>query len=196
MTNLLRRILSAQGIAACALMIGALITGCGPSNTATDTDESQQGVDDAFHADNDIAMTVRSIADAISVGEPLDTADYNYEGVLTDGSGRPLYTDMLGSPGTWDIEVLTPQTVVIRNNSVGDLLPDDLMHYLALSLDLSDSNILSAETSVLDDDDEAERVVYDFGGGYLRFDIRASTATNGLEGPLVTITASRKRPLL
>ncbi len=141
-------------------------------------------------------MTVRSIADAISVGEPLDTADYNYEGVLTDGSGRPLYTDMLGSPGTWDIEVLTPQTVVIRNNSVGDLLPDDLMHYLALSLDLSDSNILSAETSVLDDDDEAERVVYDFGGGYLRFDIRASTATNGLEGPLVTITASRKRPLL
>lgn len=184
------------GLIACAIVSGIFLTGCGPKKSADESNVTPQGEEDTFHADNDIAMTVRSIADAIRVGEPLDTADYNFEGILTDGSGRPLYTDMLGSPGTWDIDVLTAQSVVIRNNSVGDLLPDDLMHYIAESLDINDSNILSTDVSVLDDDDEAERVVYDFGGGYLRFDIRASTATNGLEGPLITITASRKQPEL
>lgn len=190
------RLIVTGGLIAGAMVSGMLLTGCGPHKSVDESIVTAPGEDETFHADNDIAMTVRSIADAIKVGEPLDSADYNFEGVLTDGSGRPLYTDVLGSPGTWDIDVMSRQSVVIRNNSVGDLMPDDLMRYLAESLNMDDSNILSADVSVLDDDDEAERVVYDFGGGYLRFDIRASTATNGLEGPLVTITASRKRPQL
>ncbi len=59
-----------------------------------------------FHADNDIAMTVRSLADAIKVGEPLDSTEYDFNGVLTDGQGAPLYTDVQGSPGTWIVDVL------------------------------------------------------------------------------------------
>lgn len=181
------------------LVILMIITGCtgNPDKDKSGSDtEKMIEEEDYYHADDDIAMTIRSIADAISVGEPLDSIDYNYEGVLTDGQGRPLYTDIQGSPGKWDIDVLSPTSVVIRNLAIGDLLPDDLMHYLAHSLDLTDANILEVEESVLDNDDMAERVVYDFGGGYLRFDTRGATAMNGLEGPLMTITASKKKPKL
>lgn len=53
-----------------------------------------------FHADNDIAMTVRSLVDAVRVGETLLPADYDFVGVLTDGQGTPLYTDVDGAPGS------------------------------------------------------------------------------------------------
>ena len=49
-----------------------------PEKTNNDNKvETQQPISVAedFHADNDIAMTVRSIADAIRVGEPLDSTD-------------------------------------------------------------------------------------------------------------------------
>ena len=176
---------------------GALCAACSHEGKEDEeTREAEESSEEAFHADNDIAMTVRSIVDAISVGEPLDTADYNFEGVLTDGSGRPLYTDVQGLPGKWDIDVLSKSQVVIRNLGIGDLLPEDLIHYIAGSLELTDADILRDTHSVLDDDEEAERVVYDFGGGYLSIDTRSSMAMNGLEGPLMTITATRKKPAL
>lgn len=147
-----------------------------------------------YHADNDIAMTVRSLADAIRVGEPLDTADYNFEGVLTDGMGRPLYTDVQGMPGVWDVEVLSSTSAVIRNMNVGDLLSDDLQSYLESCLELSEDNMISEYMPDAESDDELDRVIYDFDGGYLRIDTRAATAANGLEGPLMTITVSKQKP--
>lgn len=145
--------------------------------------------EEEFHADNDIAMTVKSLADALRVGEPLDTADYNFEGVLTDGIGRPLYTNLQGVPGLWDINVLSDSSVMIINVDIGDLVPDDLESYIASSLDLTPQNII--DSLEYHGAEGAETTVYDFGGGYLRYEVRNAMAPNGLEGPLVRITASR-----
>ena len=159
-----------------------------PETAAADS----SSVSEEYHADNDIAMVVRSIVDALRVGEALDTADYNFEGILTDGMGHPLYTDIQGQPGSWDVDVISPTSAVIRNISIGDLLPDYLESYLAGSLNLSPENIV--ETAEFDDDEETQLVVYDFGSGYLRFETRASVAPNGLEGPLLSIIATKTPP--
>lgn len=164
-------------------------TACTRSTGAsTDATASDSTYSDEYHADNDIAMTLRSITDALRVGEPLDTIDYNYEGVLTDGEGRPLYTDIQGSPGMWDIDVLSPTAIEIRNIYLGDLFPEDLEHYIVTSLNLRSDNVV--ETKEKEDDEETQLVVYDFGGGYLRIETRASVAPNGLEGPMMTIVAT------
>lgn len=149
--------------------------------------DSAYSYTDEYHADNDIAMTLRSITDALSVGEPLDTIDYNFEGVLTDGAGHPLYTDIQGTPGAWEVDVISPTSAVIRNIYLGDLLPDDLESYIAANLNLSAENIV--ESSDFEDDDETQLVVYDLGGCTLRIETRAAVAPNGLEGPLMRITA-------
>lgn len=148
---------------------------------------------DEYHADLDIAMTLRSIVDAISVGEPLDTIDYNFEGVLTDGMGHPLYTDIQGMPGVWEVDVLSPTSAVIRNMYLGDLLPEDLQNYITGSLGISGQDIVSRMEA--EHEDESETLVYDFGGGYLRFESRSAVAPNGLEGPYITIIASKKNPI-
>lgn len=145
-----------------------------------------------YHANNDIAMTVSSIADALQMGEPLDTAEYNFEGVLTDGEGRALYTDIQGSPGIWEVEVISPSKAVVRNLFLGDLLPDYLESYIAQSLNLGADDVVPS--TALDDDDEASLVVYAIKGGYLRLETRAAVAPNGLEGPLMSIIASKELP--
>lgn len=155
------------------------------------TDSISLSVDE-YHADNDIAMTLRSITDALRVGEPLDTLDYNFEGVLTDGEGHPLYTDIQGTPGIWDVDVLSPTSAVLRNVYLGDLLPDDLENYLAMSLDLSPEDIV--ETSEYDDDHETQVTIYNLDGIYLRIETRAAVAPNGLEGPLMSIIATKTAP--
>ena len=73
-----------------------LMTSCGAGShdSKGGTDSAYPDAEEEFHADNDIAMTVRSVADAIRVGETLDSVGYNFEGVLTDGIGRPLYTGL------------------------------------------------------------------------------------------------------
>ena len=139
-------------------------------------------------------MTIRSIADAIRVGEPLDTTGYNFSGVLTDGEGHPLYTDLQGSPGTWEVDVLTPTSAVIRNTDLGDLLPEDLKNYIAGNLGLTSEDLV--ETAQYDDEDDTEITVYDFDGGYLRMETRKGVSPNGLEGPLMRIMASRETPVL
>ena len=151
---------------------------------------AQEETADDYHADNDIAMIVRSLADAISVGEPLDSIDYDYEGVLTDGQGTPLYTDVQGAPGQWDVNVVSPEKAVIRNLYLGDLLPKDLEVYVTESLALSPRDIV--ESDEFDSDDESELTLYDIPGGELRFETRAGLAPNGLEGPLLSIVILKK----
>ena len=140
---------------------------------------------DEYVAENDIAMTVRSIVDAISVGEMLDTAEYNYNGILTDGEGVPLYTDIQGNPGEWEVDVLNENSVRIHNLYLGDLLPKDLMEYLTTALSLSESNLCASDE--YEDDDETYLEVYNFGSGLIRFETREAYAPNGLEGPLMSI---------
>lgn len=143
----------------------------------------------AFHADADIAMTVRSLADALKVGEPLDSADYDYEGILTDGQGRPIYTDIQGNPGEWTVDVLSDSSVVIRNVHLGDLLPEDLQEYVVSNLGLGKADIV--ESTEYDDDDETELDIYDFGGGLLRFEKRKAHAPNGTDAVFVSIVLNR-----
>lgn len=156
------------------------------------------GDTEEFHADNDIAMTIRSLADAIKVGEPLDSSFYNSECVLTDGQGTPLYTDIQGAPGLWEISVLDNKNVRIRNLYLGDLLPEDLKMYLLQSLRLSDTHSTPLlDTSMTDSngDDGAYKVsVYDFGGGFVCFEVTSGLAPNGLEGPLLSIVMTAERP--
>lgn len=173
----------------CLLVV---FTGCGGSHESVDNSDTLRAVMENYHADNDIAMTLRSITDAIRVGEPLDTLDYNFEGVLTDGEGRPLYTDIQGSPGEWIVDVISPTSAVLRNVYLGDLLPDYLETYIAGSLNLSDSNIV--ETTEFEDDDDTSLVVYDLDGGFLRIETRSAVAANGLEGPLMSIIATKLSP--
>lgn len=169
----------------------ALCSSCGGGKSDTQTvvaTVDSADVDD-FHADNDIAMTVCSIADALRVGEPLDTTDYNFMGVLTDGTGRPLYTNLKGEPGVWDVDVLSRTSVVIRNTEVGDLLPDDLERYITATMQLSAENLI--DSLEYHGAEGAETSVYAFDGGFLRIDVRSTSAANGIEGSLVSITTSR-----
>lgn len=177
-----------------------LISSCGRGNK-TESEETRESLvdstmsfsqDDNYHADNDIAMTIRSIADAINQGEQLDSIDYNFEGVLTDGTGHPLYTDVQGAPGAWSIKVKSPVAVAIKNLYLGDLLPEALETYVTQSLGLDNSNIV--DTSKFRKDDLDKLVIYHFNGGYLIFETRTALTHTGKEGPLITIIATSNAP--
>lgn len=147
-----------------------------------------------FHADNDIAMTIRSLADALRVGEPLDSTQYDFEGVLTDGQGTPLYTDVMGSPGTWQVDVLDVRNAIIRNIYLGDLLPLDLQNYILQSFDFPLPVELDYNGVEALEDDETDISVFDCNGVYLRFEVRAGVAPNGIEGPQLSIIMSSEPP--
>lgn len=169
------------------LVLNCSCSSCGKAQESDDTIRT-----DDYHADNDIAMIVKSIADALVMGESLDTLEYNFEGVLTDGEGHPLYTDIQGSPGIWDVDIISPTTAVIRNVYLGDLLPDYLESYITSNLNLGTKDII--ESTEFEDDDEAQLVAYDLNGGFLRFETRAAVAPNGLEGPLLSIILTTTPP--
>lgn len=156
----------------------------------TDSDSVATAPAEYYHADNDIAMTVRSLVDALSIGERLDSANYDFKGVLTDGQGRPLYTDITGTPGIWEVDVTSPTSAVIRNTNIGDLLPWDLEHYLVQTLNLDESDMIPPSPEVPADAD-IHRVEYDFGSGYLRIETRKVIA-DGMEGALMNITTAKK----
>ncbi|MDE6006292.1 MAG: hypothetical protein K2G67_01930 [Muribaculaceae bacterium] len=179
---------------AASLFIGLAVCACSENggNAGDDSASSLSAEQEEFHADNDIAMTVRSIVDAIRVGENLDTADYNFNGVLTDGIGRPLYSTLQGHPGMWDVDVLSSSMAVIRNQEIGDLLPEDLESYIISNLNLTDADLI--DSLEYHGAMGAETSVYDFGGGFLRLDTRTESSASGLEGALVRITASRDLP--
>lgn len=146
-----------------------------------------------YHADNDIAMIAKSFADALVINEPLDTLENNFTGVLTDGEGHPLYTDIQGSPGIWDVNVTNPNTAVIRNVYLGDLLPGYLESYITTNLNLTEDDKVG--TTVSDTTDNTQVTVYNLDGAYLRFEIRTALAPNGLEGPLLSIVLTTTQPL-
>ena len=174
-----------------AALLAALIVfvaSCGRKDAIRESGK-ERASEQAFHADADIAMTVRSLADALKVGEPLDSTDYDYEGILTDGQGRPIYTDVQGNPGEWSVDVLTDSSAVIRNVHLGDLLPDDLEEYVVANLGLGKADIV--ESTEYDDDDETELDVYDFGGGLIRFEKRKAHAPNGTDAVFVSIVLNR-----
>lgn len=141
-----------------------------------------------YHADNDIAMTLKSIADALNQGEELDSLDYNYEGILTDGTGRTLYTDIQGSPGVWSIRVESPSTIAIKNLYLGDLLPESLENYIIQSFGLNETN--RVDTSKFKNHYIENALVYHFEGGYLIFETQSALTPSGKEGPLMTIIAT------
>lgn len=179
---------------ALSALLTVVATSCRVHNRGEDARFVPANDTEEFHADNDIAMTIRSLADAIKVGEPLDSSLYNFEGVLTDGQGTPLYTDVQGAPGLWQINVLDNKKVRIRNLYLGDLLPGDLQSYLVQSLQLNDSQPFMLIDKEATNEEENEIVVYDFGGGYLCFEVRSVMAPNGLEGPLLSIVMTADRP--
>lgn len=179
----------------CAILVALSVFSCGKPEKKADNPVAVKTVPEYFHADNDIAMTVRSLADALKVGEPLDSAEYDFEGVLTDGQGAPLYTDIQGSPGTWVVDVLDTHNVIIRNLYLGDLLPLDLQSYILQSLRVTESDRLEFTAHEAVNDDETDIVVYDCDGIYLRFEVRAGIAPNGIEGPQLSIIMSSDPPV-
>ncbi len=173
---------------AALIVFVVVVASCGRKDAIRESGK-ERASEQAFHADADIAMTVRSLADALKVGEPLDSTDYDYEGILTDGQGRPIYTDVQGNPGEWSVDVLTDSSAVIRNVHLGDLLPDDLEEYVVANLGLGKADIV--ESTEYDDDDETELDVYDFGGGLIRFEKRKAHAPNGTDAVFVSIVLNR-----
>ncbi|MDE7402201.1 MAG: hypothetical protein K2M87_02180 [Muribaculaceae bacterium] len=152
------------------------ITGCRHSGSTGESSDSDSIAIEDYHADNDIAMTVGSVIDALRVGELLDTS-YNNEGiVLTDGVGRPLYTSLFGHPGSWDITVTSDTSLIITNREIGDLAVEELKTYL---LDTS------ADPAITDYrlPDNVE----------ILFNTRIDTAANGMTGPMLRLTLLRSR---
>lgn len=181
-----------NGIAGGSILIWSSCGSTGDDNADSAADSplvvSEENADTAetFVADNDIAMTVRSVADAINLGESLDSADYCFNGVLTDGSGMPLFTDFSGLPGQWQIEVLTPRRLRIRNTKPGNLLPDELVDYLAEALSVIDRNdVKFVEERELGDSSIS---IYSFGKGNLQITTTPFSNETGEIGPLVEIT--------
>ncbi|MDE5997497.1 MAG: hypothetical protein K2G77_04710 [Muribaculaceae bacterium] len=152
--------------------------------------ESVMPEESQFHADNDIAMTVASIVDAVRVGELLDTADYDFNGILTDGQGTPLYTDLGGNPGEWQVCVVGPDAARISNLHLGDLMADDLRRYILGALNLNDADLV---TAYVNPSDEQEFIwLYDIGDVNVSFSETAVNSPSGLEGIIMSVSVSRK----
>lgn len=176
-------------IAACASGAVLVSASCGGKTSRSEVDTLVQE-ESLYHADNDIAMTVRSIVDAVRVGEVLSPDDYNFEGILTDGQGTPLYTDIGGSPGEWTVKVENDTTARIANRCIGDLMEDELRNYVLLALNVSEAELVSAYENPV----RKEEFIYHFDTGDI--DINFSTVpaetVSGLEGTMMTILISKK----
>ena len=151
-----------------------------------DVAESDEG---PFHADNDIAMTVCSIVDAVRVGERLDSADYGFEGVLTDGQGTPLYTDLEGNPGEWAVKVIAGDEARISNLRLGDLMTEDLRSYIVGALGLNEADLVTAYVNPAD---EQEFIwLYDIGDVQVAFSETEVHTPTHLEGIIMSISVFR-----
>lgn len=152
--------------------------------------ESAMPEESQFHADNDIAMTVASIVDAVRVGELLDTADYDFNGILTDGQGTPLYTDLGGNPGEWQVRVVGPDAARINNLHLGDLMAEDLRRYILGALNLNDADLVTAYVNPSDDQEFIW--LYDIGDVNVSFSETAVNSPSGLEGIIMSVSVSKK----
>ncbi|MCM1291614.1 MAG: hypothetical protein NC201_05310 [Prevotella sp.] len=172
------------------LMAGAaaiILTGCSEKKAEQkpDTDTVKPvAVEDIFHANNDIAMIVRSIADALKQGEELDSVIYNFEGVLTDGSGAALYTNAAGDPGTWRVKVEADKAV-IENLDLGSFSPDNVRHYICDEIELNEDDIV--KKGVVKGPGGVEMTNYDFDGVGIHFESSKALTAAGKEGPVLSI---------
>lgn len=150
-----------------------------------------------YHADNDIVMTLRSVMDSYAGGDTISAEDYGFTGVLTDGEGRPLYTDTSGGPGEWEVSVTGPSELKVSNLHLGDLIPGQLERYLIDNLGLSEVHAQSPKGYRRAKSDprlkEAGEIRnYTDSVCVMEYYVRPAYTATGKEGPLVTITL---RPL-
>lgn len=182
-----------------------LLTSCFQKTTDSDSGRdsvieqppiTEQEVDDIqnqFEVNNDIAMTVRSVADAINVGEKIDSTGYNFKGVLTDGSGMPLFTNLDGLPGEWEVEVVSPSVVQIRNLHAGDLVTEELVGYLSAALQLEADDTL--ELMSQRDSGDRKVAMFSFGKGTITIESESNKKSDeeGGEKILITMRADKDR---
>lgn len=152
--------------------------------------ESSMPEENQFHADNDIAMTVCSLVDAVRVGERLDSTDYNFDGILTDGQGTPLYTDVEGNPGEWKVRVVDQDKALISNLHLGDLMTEDLRNYIIGALNLNRADLV---TAYINPTNEQEFIwLYDIGDVNVSFSEIMVKTPSDLEGIMMSIAVFRK----
>lgn len=167
--------------------------GTAPDTTAVDTATvdtlAADTVATEYHADADIAMTVRSIADAVAVGEELVAEDYEYHGVLTDGEGKPIYTSPTGAPGPWTVKVASGKAAEITPDMPGNIVAADLQRYVCATLELSDADIVNRPK--LHNKNYTDWTVYRIPGGYLCYETAQSTDTRGRESVKLRILITR-----
>ncbi len=171
-----------------------MFQGCGSDNRK-DSDNDSVAEPEEFHADYDIAMTVRSIADAINVDETLDPNLYDFTGILTDGTGRPLYTAAEGMPGEWNVTVCKGDTAKIYPLEEGDLLADDLETYVVNSFNPNMFEIIS-ETQP-DKENHFTHTVYASESTILDIKVRSNHHFNHnttLCMPAISITVYPRKP--
>lgn len=170
----------AAAVVAAVLLICSACSHSGESNndSAVSRDSaaviSSDSTQSIFHADNDIAMVVRSLCDAVSVGEPFDSATYTFSGVLTDGVGAPLYIDTRRNPGMWQVEVVSPKEAHIYNLDDGDLVSADLAGYISGCLGLTDEDLVTDRRTP-----RGEERKYIIHNGRLTFVGKGDTGLNG-----------------
>ncbi len=166
-----------------------VLVSCG-NKTSGISYESPMPEESQFHADNDIAMTVCSLVDAVRVGERLDSADYDFNGILTDGQGTPLYTDIEGNPGEWKVRVVSDYEARISNLYLGDLLTDDLRNYILGALNLNSADLVTAYINPID---EKEFIwLYDIGDVNVSFSETNVKSPSDLEGIIMSVSIFKK----
>ena len=166
-----------------------VLVSCG-NRTAGVGYESSGPEEGQFHADNDIAMTVCSLVDALRVGERLDSADYGFRGILTDGQGTPLYTDIEGNPGEWSVEVVGDDEARISNLHLGDLMTEDLRQYIVGALNLNSADLVTAYVNPAD---EQEFIwLYDIGDVQVAFSETMVELPSELEGIMMSVSVFRR----
>lgn len=137
----------------------------------------------------DIAMISRSLVDALRMGEKLDSAAYDFTGILTDGQDRPLYTDIHGNPGKWVVHVESPSSVVLRNLDAGNLLAEDLRVYVAQAVGFTDADVTDA--GIAAGTDSVQAVIYSAPNLRMELTLRPQTDAAGNEHALVAIAFLR-----
>lgn len=174
---------------ALATVLIIVLFSCGNRETSV-ANGASASEDSAFHADNDIAMTVCSLVDAVRVGERLDSADYDFDGILTDGQGTPLYTDLEGNPGEWKVRVVSDEEASISNLYLGDLMTSDLRNYIISALHLNSADLV---TGYVNPANEQEFIwLYDIGDVNVAFSETEVKTPQGLEGIIMSISIFRE----
>lgn len=169
-----------------ALLMLIAMGGCGKGSEKKNVDSDSIATAE-YHADHDIAMTAKSVADAIKVGERLFSEDYTYNGVLTDGVGKPLYTSVDGRPGKWEVTVVSPNTVEIQNAEPGDLVSTELRDYLLKSLNLNEENRIDKSDASGNSNSE----IYDMQGCYVIVEAKTNKLDKEYQFIKVTLTGDR-----